>query len=260
MIDTHAHLDIDDFRPDLAAVISRAQTAGIERIFVPATDSASCQSVLATCAAYPQYLFPMLGLHPEEVRDDYREQLAAIHTLLTTERARGTRIIAIGEVGLDYYWSRDYARQQQEALREQIEWSIALQLPLMLHCRKATGEMIHLLADYRSSLVGGVFHCFTGNEQEARALLQFDNFVLGIGGVLTFKNSPLPMVLPRAVPLDRLVLETDAPYMSPVPKRGTRNESANVPLIAQRLAEAYDVPMATIAAMTTANAVRIFNI
>jgi len=166
--------------------------------------------------------------------------------------------IAIGEVGLDYYWSREFEQEQVEAFEEQVRWSVETRLPLMIHCRKAQNEMVAILKKYAADLPGGVFHCFTGNEIEARELLQFDRFVLGIGGVLTFKKSNLPQTL-AVVPLNRIVLETDAPYMAPVPHRGQRNEPAFVLEVLRKLAEVYGVSEAEVARQTTENAQRVFN-
>jgi len=254
-IDTHAHLDGEEFREDLDAVIARAREAGVGAIFLPAIDVATSERISALCLQYPGYLYPMVGLHPEEVRADWRTQLAAIKALLSNPS-----IIAIGEVGLDYYWSREYEHEQLEAFEQQIEWSVETRLPLMIHCRKAQNEMVRLLRHYENELPGGVFHCFTGNQHEATELLQFDRFVLGIGGVLTFKKSHLPETLSLSVPLDRIVLETDAPYMAPVPMRGQRNESAYVKHVLHKLAESYGVTDDEIAQRTNANVQRIFGV
>ena len=253
-IDTHCHIDGTEFDADRETVIQRAREAGVGKILVPAIDLASSERILSLCQQYPDYLCPMVGLHPEEVRADWREQLAAIKSILAP------RIIAIGEVGLDYYWSREFEQEQLEAFEEQVRWSVETRLPLMIHCRKAQNEMVALLKKYAKDLPGGVFHCFTGNALEAAELLQFDRFVLGIGGVLTFKKSHLPEVLPAVVPLDRLVIETDAPYMAPVPCRGQRNEPAYTAYMLQRLAEAYGVTAQEVAATTNANCKRILNI
>ena len=257
-IDTHCHLDGEEFAQDRDEVVQRAREAGCTSIFLPAIDAASCQTVLDTCQRYPNYCYPMLGLHPEEVRDDWREQLTIIKALLTSAVSHQPSILAIGEVGLDYYWSRDYEEQQLQAFEEQVHWSVEMQLPLMIHCRKAQNEMVGILKKYRNDLPGGVFHCFTGNEQEARQLLEFDNFVLGIGGVLTFKKSHLPEVLPACVPLERIVLETDAPYMAPVPQRGQRNEPAYIRHVITRMAEAYGVSEEKVCQQTTANVACFF--
>ena len=256
-IDTHCHLDGEEFATDRDAVVQRAREAGCTGIFLPAIDLASCRTVLDTCAHYPDYCYPMLGLHPEEVRDDWKEQLTAIKASISSSTLP---ILAIGEVGLDYYWSREFEQQQFEAFEEQVRWSVDMQLPLMIHCRKAQNELVAILKRYADRLPGGVFHCFTGNEQEARQLLEFPQFVLGIGGVSTFKKSHLPEVLPACVPLDRLVLETDAPYMAPVPQRGQRNESSFIRHIITRLAQAYQVSEDVICEATNKNVERIFGI
>ena len=253
MIDTHCHLDGEEFREDLEAVIARAREAGVVAIGVPGIDLKSCETIPALCSQYPGYCFPMLGLHPEEVRSDWKDVLMAI-----APAVRGA--IAIGEVGLDFYWSREFEREQLEAFEEQVRWSVELQLPLMIHCRKAQNELLYILKRYKDDLPGGVFHCFTGNEIEARELLSFDRFVLGIGGVLTFKKSKLPETLAQAVPLSRIVLETDAPYMAPVPMRGQRNEPAFVAHVRRRLAEVYDVSEEEVSAATNANVARVFGI
>ena len=253
-IDTHAHLDGEEFKEDLAEVIARAQEAGVSKIFLPAVDLNSVDTILSACQRHPDYLFPMLGLHPEEVRGDY------LHVLEQMRGMLDKRFIAIGEVGLDYYWSREFEHEQLEAFEEQVKWSIETRLPLMIHCRKAQNEMVKLMRHYEKELPGGVFHCFTGNAHEAEELLTFDNFVLGIGGVLTFKKSHLPEVLPAVVPLNRIVLETDSPYMAPVPHRGQRNESAYVSCVLEKLAEAYGVSPETVAAETNKNVERMFHV
>ena len=253
-IDTHCHIDGEEFDEDREAVITRAREAGVCKVMVPAIDLASSERIIKLCSQYPDYLYPMVGLHPEEVRSDWREQLAAIKSYLEP------RVIAIGEVGLDFYWSREFEGEQQEAFEEQVRWSVETQLPLMIHCRKAQNELVAILKKYEKELPGGVFHCFTGNEIEAQQLLQFDRFVLGIGGVLTFKKSHLPEVLPKVVPLDRIVIETDAPYMAPVPMRGKRNEPAFTQYVLQKLAESYGINEKALAEKTNANVQRILNI
>ena len=253
-IDTHTHLDGEEFAADRAEVMARAREAGVGKVFLPAIDIKSTEAILDVCRQYPGYAYPMVGLHPEEVRADWREVLAQMKQYLKPEN----RFIAIGEVGLDYYWSREFEQEQLDAFEEQVKWSVETRLPLMIHCRKGQNEMVQLLRRYKNDLPGGVFHCFTGNEHEAEELLQFDRFVLGIGGVLTFKKSHLPEVLPAVVPLDRIVIETDSPYMAPVPMRGQRNESAYVKFVLQRLAEAYGVSDDAVAEATSAAAQRIF--
>ena len=255
--DTHCHLDGEEFAEDREQVIERAREAGVGKIFLPAIDLPTSRRILDLCRQYPDYLYPMVGLHPEEVRADWRDQLENIKQLLSP---LSSKIIAIGEVGLDFYWSREFEQEQQEAFEEQVRWSVETRLPLMIHCRKAQNELVAILRRYAKDLPGGVFHCFTGNEHEAAELLQFDGFVLGVGGVLTFKKSHLPEVLPAAVPLDRIVLETDAPYMAPVPMRGQRNEPAYTRYVLERMAEAYGVSQETLAAQTNANVARVFGV
>lgn len=253
-IDTHAHLDGEEYNDDRDEVVARAREAGVSAILVPAIHLPSITAVLDVCRRYPGYAYPMIGLHPEEVKADWREVLAEMKKLYSDE------FIAIGEVGLDYYWSREFEKEQLEAFEEQIQWAIEWNKPLDIHCRKAQNEMVKLLRKYEKDLPGGVFHCFTGNEIEAAELLQFDKFVLGVGGVLTFKKSHLPEVLPSAVPLDRIVIETDAPYMAPVPMRGKRNESAYVLHVLERMAECYGVSVEDMAEATNNNVKRIFGI
>jgi len=259
MIDTHCHLDGEEFAQDLEAVITRAREAGVEAIGVPGIDLKSCQTVLDLCHRYEGYCFPMLGLHPEELRSDWQEVLAQIRPHLSSPLERLGKVL-IGEIGLDFYWSREFEHEQLEAFEEQVRWAVDLQLPLMIHCRKAQNELVNILKRYKDDLPGGVFHCFTGNEIEARELLSFDRFVLGIGGVLTFKKSKLPETLAAAVPLSRIVLETDAPYMAPVPMRGQRNEPAFVAHVCRRLAEVYGVSEAEVSSQTNANCEKILNI
>ncbi len=253
-IDTHCHLDGEEFRDDLEAVVTRAREAGVAAIGVPGINLDSCETVLELCRRYPGYCYPMLGLHPEDVKTDWKEVLERIKKSLTS------KVVAVGEVGLDYYWSREFEKEQLEAFEEQVRWAVELQLPLMIHCRKAQNEMVAIIKKYQHDLTGGVFHCFTGNEHEAEELLQFDKFVLGVGGVSTFKKSHLPEVLPAVVPLERIVLETDAPYMAPVPKRGERNEPAFVALVLKRLAEAYGVSEEEVAQKTNENVARVLGI
>ena len=273
-IDTHCHLDGEEFDQDRVEVMQRAREAGCKAIFLPAIDLPSLQRIVSLCQQYPDFLYPMIGLHPEEVHADWREQLAQIKSILlspftlhpscvpsvASEQSSSAPILAIGEVGLDFYWSREFEQEQLEAFEEQVRWSVETQLPLMIHCRKAQNELVAIIKRYAKELPGGVFHCFTGNEKEAEELLQFDKFVLGVGGVLTFKKSHLPETLPQAVPLDRIVLETDAPYMAPVPMRGQRNESAYIRFVIQRMAEAYGISEDELTARTNENVARVFGV
>lgn len=278
VIDTHTHFDAEEFDEDRAEAFARAKEAGVSKVFLPAIDVKTTQAVLALSKEYPGYAYPMIGLHPEEVKADWKEQLAELRKILEEHRMIGNAnpadesgnanpvgdspqfsdLIAIGEVGLDYYWSREFENEQLEAFEEQVKWSVETQLPLMIHCRKAQNEMVHLLRKYEKELPGGVFHCFTGNQKEAEELLSFDKFVLGVGGVSTFKSSHLREDLPAVVPLDRIVLETDSPYMAPVPYRGKRNESAFVVEVMKTLAKAYGISEEEFARQTNLNAERVF--
>ena len=253
-IDTHAHIDGEEFDLDRDEMIVRAREAGAKAILVPAVNMEGLDKLRSVVRKYPGFAYAMIGLHPEDVRPNWREVVAEMRRIYDDSPEE---FIAIGEVGLDFYWSREYEQEQMECFEEQVRWSIEAGKPLMIHCRKAQNEMVAILKKYRNQLCGGVFHCFAGNEKEAAELLAFDGFLIGVGGVLTFKKSHLPEVLP-SIPLDRLVCETDAPYMAPVPMRGKRNESAFIPHIIERMAEAYGVTVDEVARLTTANARRLF--
>ena len=254
VIDTHTHLDAEEFDEDRAEAFARARDAGVGKVFLPAIDVKTTHAVLALSREYPGYAYPMIGLHPEEVKADWKDQLAELRKMQFSD------FIAIGEIGLDYYWSREFEQEQLEAFEEQVKWSVETRLPLMIHCRKAQNEMVHLLRQYQKYLPGGVFHCFTGNQKEAEELLSFDNFVLGIGGVSTFKSSHLREDLPAVVPMNRIVLETDSPYMAPVPYRGKRNESAFVVEVLKTLAKAYNVSEEEFAKQTNETVERVFHL
>ena len=254
VIDTHTHLDAEEFNEDRAEAFARARETGVGKVFLPAIDVKTTHAVLALSRDYPGYAYPMIGLHPEEVKEDWKEQLAELRKMQISD------FIAVGEIGLDYYWSREFEHEQLEAFEEQVKWAIETRLPLMIHCRKAQNEMVHLLRQYQKDLPGGVFHCFTGNQKEAEELLSFDNFVLGIGGVSTFKSSHLREDLPAVVPMNRIVLETDSPYMAPVPFRGKRNESAFVVEVLKTLAKAYGVSEEEFAKQTNETVERVFHI
>lgn len=269
IIDTHTHLDGEEFDEDRSEVMMRAKEAGVGMVFLPAIDVKTSEAVLKLSHEYPGYAYPMIGLHPEEVKADWKEQLKKIEAILdahltAVDGLNGIKYksdyIAIGEIGLDFYWSREFEKEQLEAFEKQVEWSCETGLPLMIHCRKAQNEMLHILRKWKNKLPGGVFHCFTGNQQEAKELLEYDNFVLGIGGVSTFKSSHLREDLPAAVPLERIVLETDSPYMAPVPYRGQRNESAFVVQVMKTLATAYGVSEEEVAKVTNQNVERVFGV
>lgn len=253
IIDTHIHLDGEEFANDIDDVVQRAKDAGVTAMLLPAIDASTTDAVLNISERFKGYAFPMIGLHPEEVKADWKEVLSALHPRV------GSPFIAIGEIGLDFYWSREFEKEQMEAFEEQVRWSVETRLPLMIHCRKAQNEMVAIMKNYRKELPGGVFHCFTGNENEASQLLDFDNFVLGIGGVLTFKKSNLPSTL-LSIPLERIVLETDAPYMAPVPMRGKRNESSYLTFVVKKMAESYGISPEEVEQVTTSNALRIFSL
>ena len=269
IVDTHTHLDGEEFDEDRSEVIMRAKEAGVGMVFLPAIDVKTSEAVLKLSHEYPGYAYPMVGLHPEEVKADWKEQLKKIEAILdehltAVDGLNGIKYksdyIAIGEIGLDFYWNREFEKEQLEAFEKQVEWSCETGLPLMIHCRKAQNEMLHILRKWKDKLPGGVFHCFTGNQQEAKELLEYDNFVLGIGGVSTFKSSHLREDLPAAVPLERIVLETDSPYMAPVPYRGKRNESAFVVQVMKTLATAYGVSEEEVAKVTNQNVERVFGV
>ena len=253
-IDTHAHIDGEEFDLDRDEMVARARDAGAKAILVPAINMEGLEKMRSVVKSYPGFAYAMIGLHPEDVRSDWREVIAEMRRI---QESSPSEFIAIGEVGLDFYWSREYEHEQLECFEEQVRWAIEVRLPLVIHCRKAQNELVAILKKYRSQLCGGIFHCFAGNEKEAAELLSFDGFLIGVGGVLTFKKSHLPEVLP-SIPLDRLVCETDAPYMAPVPMRGKRNESAFIPYVIERMADAYRITVDEVARRTTDNARRLF--
>ena len=254
-IDTHIHLDGEEFTEDLDLVVARAKEAGAEKLFVPGINLSSVKCIAELCEKYYGFCHPMIGLHPEDVKEDWESVLREMETHI-----QNAPWIAIGEVGLDFYWSREFEKEQIEAFDKQVQWAIKYNLPLMVHCRTAQNELLAVLRKYADNpKLRGVFHCFTGNEQEARRYLEYENWMLGIGGVLTFKKSKLPETLRNAVPLSRIVLETDAPYMAPVPHRGERNESSFIPYIINTLAEVYSTSPENIAETTTRNARIVFN-
>ena len=251
IIDTHSHLDGEEFADDLPEVIQRAKDAQVEKILVPNVNLQGLPHLIEVCNTYKGYLYPMIGLHPEDVKDDYQTQLDQMHTIL---QENPTQFSAIGEVGLDFYWDETYRKEQIDAFEQQIQWAIRYGKPLMIHARNAFNELLEMMERHRADHLEGVFHCFTGTADEARKLLSFEGFKLGIGGVLTFKKSTLPEVLKNEVPLSRIVLETDSPYLAPVPYRGKRNESAFIIEIVRRLTEIYACNMENIATETKKNA------
>lgn len=256
MIDTHCHIDDPQYAADLDAFLAGQKQGGVEAILVPGVDATSIDSVLPLCRQYPQYLFAALGLHPENVRDDWREQLQRIHAAAQACQNSPQPLIAIGEIGLDYHFDTTFREQQQQALHEQLAWAEQWHLPVMIHSRDATEDCLRILREHPA--VQGVMHCFNGSREVAEQVLEM-GYCLGIGGVLTFRNCKLSETL-ASVPLDRLVLETDAPYMSPVPHRGEPNQSRWMAFVAERLAAIYGCTLEEIDRQTTANAKRLFRL
>ena len=254
MIDTHSHIYEPVFRVDREDVIMRAKQAGVELILLPNINAESIEQMLDLCYRYPDYCFPMMGLHPTDIEEDYKQVLIDMEALL---KAPDHPYIAIGEVGLDYYWDKSKAKEQEETFRVQIEWAIKYHLPLMIHSRSAHRQLVTAISEYKGEEISGVFHCFGGTTDEALELLQFPGFALGVGGVVTYKNSPLPETL-ASVPLERIVLETDSPYLAPVPYRGKRNESSYLAEVLQKVAQIYNVSEKQAESVTNNNARRIF--
>ena len=252
-VDTHTHIFTTEFDADRAGAVQRAKEAGVGTLCLPAINEQSLPALMALCDAYPGICHPMIGLHPTELGDDSNAVLDRMYGLLKAD----DRFIAIGEVGLDFYWDDTRKEEQKNVLRRQIEWALETELPLVIHSRSAFDELYAIMDEYRGRGLSGVFHCFSGTDDEARKLLSFDGFYLGIGGVVTYKKSTLPDVL-KSVPLERVVLETDSPYLAPVPKRGRRNESAYVPYVADFLSTIYGCDVEHIAAVTTQNARNLF--
>lgn len=251
MIDTHAHIDDPQYAEGLDEFIAQQQVEGVEAILVPGVDAATIQPVLDVCQQFPDYLFPGIGLHPENVGADWKEQLEDIHRSLINNH-----YIAIGEIGLDYHFDTTFKAEQQEALRIQLGWAIERDLPVMIHSRDATEDCLNLLREFPG--IRGVMHCYSGSNETAKEIIKMGLY-LGIGGVITFKNCKLRDNL-TGIPLERLVLETDAPYMAPVPYRGQRNESRWMKYVADVLAQVYQTTFEHIDAVTTANAKTLFRL
>lgn len=259
-IDTHAHIYEQDFKDDINEVIGRAKEAGAAKVLLPPTNEASTLQALALSKQYPGFCYPMVGLHPEDIKEDWHEELDRLETLLKDDVETGRhRFVAVGEVGLDYYWDKSHKEEQKETFSIQIDWASKYRLPLMIHARSANGDLMACMSPWRNKLDrGGVFHCFSGSVEMACELMRFQpNFYLGIGGVLTFKKSNLPEVV-KSIPLERIVLETDSPYMAPVPMRGKRNEPSFVPYVISLLAQAKGVSVEEVETVTTQNAMRLF--
>lgn len=255
MIDTHTHIYDEAFDEDREAVIRRAVEAGVETLLLPAIDSKSHAAQEQLAAAHPEVFRQMMGLHPTSVDEHYEDELSIVQAKLFAE---GSSYVAVGEIGLDLYWDKTFLPQQLDALQRQMEWALQLDLPVALHVRKAHNELFGLLRDMGRPSYRGVMHCFGGSLQEAERAMDL-GFYIGVGGVVTFKNASLAQVAAN-IPLDRLLLETDAPYLAPVPYRGKRNESAYVPVIAAKIAELRGISAEEVADAATANARRLFGL
>ena len=254
MIDTHSHIFSEEFKEDLPEVIARAKEIGVEKIFMPNIDDTSVEDMLSVYQAYPDYCFPMIGFHPTSV--DGHDAIYKVREM-KKRLVEGHPYIAIGEVGLDLYWDKTWLKEQQLILDEQIQWALEWKLPLVIHCREAFPELFQVLEPYKHTELTGVFHSFTGTLDEARELMDYSRFMIGINGVVTFKKSTLPEAL-KEVPLSKLVLETDSPYLAPVPFRGKRNETSYVKRVAVKLAELYGMEIGEVERQTTENALKVF--
>lgn len=253
MIDTHTHLYSEEFDNDRAAVIARAKAAGVTHCFIPAIDSIYTDRMFALKNDYSDYVFLMNGLHPCNVKENYKEELAHVENLMPTHP-----FCAIGEIGIDLYWDKTFLREQQEAFAWQIQLAKKHKLPIVIHCREAFEEVFEVLESEKGDDLFGIFHCFTGTEEQAHRAIGY-GLHLGIGGVVTFKNGKLDQFL-KNIDLQHLVLETDSPYLAPVPYRGKRNESAYIVQVMQKLSDIYALPESEIERITNANATKIFQL
>lgn len=252
-IDTHSHLFLEEFADDLPEVIDRAKTAGVSKIFMPNIDCSTIEAMLKVTKQYEEYCYAMMGLHPTSVNENYREELAEMKRLLGLPNSYA----AIGEIGMDLYWDKTFLKEQTEVFDTQIQWALEYGLPVVIHSRESFDEVYSVIKNYSDTGLTGIFHSFTGTLDEALKLLEFGSFKLGVNGVVTFKKSALPEVL-KYVPLERIVLETDSPYLTPVPNRGKRNESANVKDTLIKLAEIYQQDVEMVAKVTTESALSVF--
>ena len=251
IIDTHCHLYLDDFDADRPAMMERAAAEGVERFFLPAIDSNTITSLLQMETAYPNRCFAMMGLHPCSVKENYEDELRVVEDWLTQRK-----FAAIGETGLDFYWDKTFTPQQYDAFKRQVSWAKQYKLPIVIHSRQSTQECIDVIKEMQDADLTGIFHCFGGSLEEARQITEL-GFYLGIGGVVTYKNSGLAAVIEK-MPLAHIVLETDAPYLTPVPFRGKRNESAYLKYVVQKIAEVKKISVEEVAEITTANAQQLF--
>ncbi|MCB0802576.1 MAG: TatD family hydrolase [Flavobacteriales bacterium] len=253
-IDTHTHLYSEQYNEDRTKAIQKAIELGLDKFFLPNIDSSSIEGMHALQTEFPNHCYPMMGLHPCSVDKNFEKEL-----LLMESKLAEYKYIAIGEIGIDLYWDKTFLAQQEIAFRTQINWAKERKLPIVIHCRDAFNEILSILDEVNDDKLFGVFHCFTGTIEQAKHILNYGKFKLGIGGVVTFKNSGLDRVV-QQLELKDLVLETDSPYLAPIPYRGKRNESAYLIHIAEKLADLYQVPIEEIAEKTSQNALEIFNI
>ena len=254
-IDTHAHLYSEEFHNDIEETIQRALTSNANYMLLPNIDCESIIPLENLCQRFPNCI-PMMGLHPGYVKEGWNKQLSAIEEKLVQSPEK---YCAIGEIGMDLYWDTTFCEQQKFVFQKQITWAKELKLPIAIHCRNAFDEIFEILDTENSPELTGVFHCFTGNLDQAKHILNYGGFKFGIGGVITYKKSELPEVI-QQIDLEHIVLETDAPYLPPVPYRGKRNESSYIPLVAEKLAEIYNCSVSEIADRTTENAIHLFQL
>ncbi len=253
MIETHAHVYLEQFRDDLGDTIERAQEAGVKRIYMPNIDRTSIDDMMEVEAAYPDYCIATMGLHPCSVGKDFEKELYEVETWL------GKRdFVAIGEMGTDLYWDKTFIEQQVEAFKIQVQWAKDFEKPIIIHCRESLEMTIELVEELKNERLTGVFHCFGGTPEQAKRIKELD-FHIGLGGVTTFKNSGMDKVIPD-LDLSHVVLETDSPYLSPVPHRGKRNEPSYLALVAQRIADLKEMGLNELVETTTSNANRLFKV
>ena len=253
LIDTHAHVYSEEFNPEKLAVLERARAEGVNTILLPAIDSSTHEAMLNLETHHPDQCISMMGVHPCYIKENYLSELKMAREYLDRRK-----FIAIGEIGLDFYWDKTFTEQQYIAFHQQIEWALEADIPIAIHSRNATDECIRVVREHQQGKLTGVFHCFSGDAKQAAEIIDL-GFYLGIGGVLTFKNAGLDKIL-EAINLDRIVLETDAPYLSPMPFRGKRNEPSYLKYVAEKLAAIKNIPVEDIAAITTANAKKLFGL
>ena len=251
--DTHTHLYSEQFDEDQKAMMQRAKNAGVSRFFIPAIDSTYTEKMFQLEKDFPKDVFLMMGLHPTHVNENYLEELAHVKHWIDKRH-----FYALGEIGIDLYWDKTFLTQQQEAFKTQIQWAKEKKLPIVIHCREAFDEIFEVLESEKSEDLFGIFHCFTGTKEQAEKAISY-NMKLGIGGVVTFKNGKIDQFL-HEIELKHLVLETDSPYLAPIPYRGKRNESAYITHVIDKLATIYGLPFDEIAAITTQNSKDIFSI